>query len=525
MPMRWILPWFAVPLFLGLALATDPVRNSQPARAGLDRTEAQRYAIQLQEILVRVMQRYVRPVECEELANAAVKGLYEAAPAPVPANLQAQVNAAAKEGRLISFFVQTREALGDADGLRGQRAIVASIQGMTKALDQFCALVPAEDGLRATVAENAYGIGLEFSEPASAGALIVKSVALGSPAQRAGIRPGDQITHVNGQPADKSASARAVGTEETRFVLRVTRPGSSRARSVDLRSESFRRESVAGVSRRTDNSWEFFIAPKDKIAQVRILSFDANASEELPQILHELLAANMRGLILDLRWCPGGYLDDSRTVAAVFLGSYNPAFFVLPAPGNWMAVADAHLDNHCKNASVWYRDGRPDPGTKRVDVDFIGIPMVILVNAETSGGAELVAAVLQDNHRAMIVGQRTRGKGSVQQPFKLGGEDVSMPLTIPIPSMKLNLSTGLLIRPSGKNLNRYPDSKPSDDWGVRPDPGLEFRLSPDLDHRLRDWWQAQNLRPGSSNESLPLDDPTNDPQRQAAIDLLLRALR
>src|SRR5207302_3156936 len=87
------------------------------------------------------------------------------------------------------------------------------------------------------------------------------------------------------------------------------------------------------------------------------------------------------------------------------------------------------------------------------------------------------------------------------------------------------LSTGMLIRPSGRNLHRFADSKPADDWGVRPDPKLVLPLSPEFVRQLRDWWQLQDLRPGTSNECLPLDDPVTDPQRQAVLQVLIDLLR
>src|SRR5262249_34500832 len=78
-------------------------------------------------------------------------------------------------------------------------------------------------------------------------------------------------------------------------------------------------------------------------------------------------------------------------------------------------------------------------------------------------------------------------------------------------------TSGTFVRPSGKNLHRFPNLTAADDWGVRPDPALEFRVSPEMSRQLRDWWQQQSLRPGSSNEALPLDDPTSDPQRLEAL--------
>jgi carboxyl-terminal processing protease len=140
-------------------------------------------------------------------------------------------------------------------------------------------------------------------------------------------------------------------------------------------------------------------------------------------------------------------------------------------------------------------------------------PVVVLVNGETSGGGELIAAALKDHGRARVAGQRSLGKASVQGTLTWAAAGLGMRLT-----------RGTFYRPSGKNLHRFPDSKETDDWGVRPDPDLEMRLSADLSRQLKQWWLWQTLRPGSSHESLPLDDPENDPQRQTALAALLRQL-
>src|SRR5262249_42546930 len=118
-------------------------------------------------------------------------------------------------------------------------------------------------------------------------------------------------------------------------------------------------------------------------------------------------------------------------------------------------------------------------------------------------------AALQDNNRAVVAGQRTLGKASVQSMMAL-----------PAGGMGFKLTTGTFQRPNGKNLHRFPDSKPSDDWGVIPDSKYEFRVSADLSRKLQEWWLLQTLRPGSSNEALPLDDPVADPQQQAALKML-----
>src|SRR5262249_26142551 len=130
------------------------------------------------------------------------------------------------------------------------------------------------------------------------------------------------------------------------------------------------------------------------------------------------------------------------------------------------------------------------------------------------GGAELIAAALQDNHRAVVAGQRTVGKATIQNVVNL-----------PIAGSALKLTTGTFGRPSGKNIHRLPESRIDDDCGILPDARLEFRLSPELGRRLRDWWMLQTLRPGPANDSLPLDDPNADPQRQAAIKALCKLVK
>jgi C-terminal processing protease CtpA/Prc len=199
---------------------------------------------------------------------------------------------------------------------------------------------------------------------------------------------------------------------------------------------------------------------------------------------------------------------------------------MFPTPANsGLVQVEQHFENHAGSASVHYRsEVREEPLAYG---DHIGFPMIVLVNGETSGGAELVAAVLQDNHRALVAGQRTRGKGSIQEPLPLFGQDArnTLHMAARIENTKIKLTTGFLFRPSGKKMNRFANCRPEDDWGVRPDPALEFRISGELNKQLKEWWQLQDLRPGSSAEGLPLDDLLTDPQRDSAVRVLREMLR
>ena len=325
-------------------------------------------------------------------------------------------------------------------------------------------------------------------------------VHAGGPAQRAGLRPRDVITHVDGLPTEKAAPPSLLalrsqaapdglsllarpGTVEPPQApdkVRITyrRPGGE-ARTVELCRERHRPEAVQGVRRLDDNRWDYLLDAKAKVAHVRLLSLCRGASDELREVLTQLRDLKVRGLILDLRWCPGGYLNEAVEAAELFLGE---------------AIV----------ATVKSRGKDTPPFRSTAEGGkFRDVPMVVLVNAETSGGAELIAAALQDHKRARVVGQRTLGKASVQTPITVGLDGIGFKLT-----------SGTFMRPGGGNLHRFPEDSTSAVWGVLPD--VDARLSQELGRRLKEQWQAFSLRPAGATERLALDDPQADPQQRAA---------
>src|SRR5262249_23822343 len=238
--------------------------------------------------------------------------------------------------------------------------------------------------------------------------------------------------------------------------------------------ERFRSECVLGSRRRTNNSWEYFIDRKNGIAHVRITSLCRGTGTDLREVMDGLLADGLHGLVLDLRWCPGGYLNEAVDVAGLFLGDESIA----------TVKGRGREDSVYRGASAAL---------------CMTLPLVVLVNNETSGGAELIAAALQDHKRARIVGQRTLGKARVQTPLSIGLDGVGFKLT-----------TGTFVRPGGKNLHRFPESQTRDDWGVIPDE--DCRVSAALAAKLKQDWLLWSLRPPRSMDRLALDDPMSDPQ-------------
>jgi carboxyl-terminal processing protease len=490
-----------------LALAT-PLPDTAPPKPKLPedgRSEAL-FACQVLDLCNQVNANYVRPVTRIQLLKTALAGLYEAARLPVPPRLVAEIETTVTDQQLGVLINRVRTEVAGAEDLEGRNPLVICCQAVAHSLDPHSVVVTGEEQRRSLgLEQEGLGVGLEVTEHHGGPFAVVKTVHPGSPAQRAGLRPGDRITRFNGHamteltddlifrllnpdPFTMDPLVPSPAAPET-IVLTYERPGRPLTTTLTLRTERFQVEYVQGVAREDNHNWNFMADAHGGLAHVRLASLGKGSACELGDALARLQEDGMHGLILDLRWCPGGYLDEAVTVASLFLRDG-----VIARVKMRVREVEAH---ECKT---------PGP--------FATLPLVVLVNGETSGGAELIAAALQDHHRAIIVGQRTLGKASVQTPLHLNVSQVG-----------LRLTTGTFLRPSGKNLNRFPDSKDDDDWGVHPDGDHECRVSADLSRTLRQWWLLQTLRPGGSMERLPLDDPTGDPQRQAALEALGECLQ
>jgi carboxyl-terminal processing protease len=517
-----------------LVLGDPPAKQSttRPDKAekpqAINRQEAGLFATQLRELSNLICQRYARPVSRERLIRVGLRGLYKSAGQSMPSLVSGLLHQAMKdEPELHRYLTAIRQNLGDPEAIRGQKAIRSSLLSMIQSLDSYCALVTNSQLQADETDGECQGFGFDLEEAGSANQLKIKAVRLGGPAQKAGLRPGDLISSVDGLPlAAATINQPNGGSRSNSLRLTVRRGGQATTSEITLKSAHFSSETVLGSVRRPENTWDYFLDQEQGIAHVRLARLGRGTADELAQTVETLQAAGMRALILDLRWCPGGYLSSSCRVAGLFLGDYGLPFLFFPTPANWpTAMADLVLDRHSSNATVTYRDGSSMQGDALGAGGYTQFPMIVLVNDETSGGAELVAAVLQDNRRALIAGRRTRGKASVQALIPLSNRDSRQPLTVQFPDLSLKLTTGFMTRPSGKSMNRLPTSRRRDDWGVRPDPGLEIRVSPEFSKQLKEWWLLLDLRPGTSAEGLPLDDPWADPQRRAALQYLREILR
>ncbi|MBN9519114.1 S41 family peptidase [bacterium] len=319
-----------------------------------------------------------------------------------------------------------------------------------------------------TTSEGSFGgVGITLGYDAKK-QLKVDSPMPGTPAYNAGVVAGDLIVKVEGESTDgwtiETAKKKITGPVNTPVTLTLRRDGKGEF-PVTLARGRIEMHPVGGVARQKADplKWDWFVDPQAKIALVRISTFSELTSKELRAAVTEIEAAGGRGLILDLRDNPGGLLSEAVAVADMFLPG-----------GRIVATRDRRGNERAFDAK---RDGtvfQPTPDNPR--------PIVVLVNRNSASASEIVAAALADHNRALVVGERTFGKGSVQKLLRLPHAD---------PPAAVKLTTETYWRPSGKNIHRYPDAKEADDWGVRPSPGLEVPTTEE--ERLRYAVEARRL--------------------------------
>jgi carboxyl-terminal processing protease len=317
-----------------------------------------------------------------------------------------------------------------------EQVLHGALKGMVEALnDPFSEFVPAQQlaDLERQIDGKLTGIGaqLELRE----GQLTVVTPLEGSPALKAGIRPGDAILEIDTQPTRDLAMAdavkRIVGENGTKVVLKIRRASGE---NVDLNIERgpIVLRSVKGFARGSEHSWEFMFDREQKIGYVAVSQFGPGTPDELKKVITDLQKSGLNGLILDIRFSPGGLLQAAHEVAELFLGEATVV-------------------------TIRGRDGKEQAmksdGKKKLG-DF---PLVVLVNEQTASAAEVLAGALKDNKRALLVGTRTFGKGSVQSLIKLDNGIGAIRLT-----------TSFYRSPSGRNIDRLPGEK---EWGVDPSDG------------------------------------------------------
>lgn len=377
----------------------------------------------------------------------------------------------------------------------------AAVAGVFSRLDEHSEFVAGDrrQELESRLDQEFGGVGLELAESPEPREISVLSPLVGSPAWHAGIAAGDRIGAIDGVPTRQmtvdEASRRLRGRPGTSVVVTII-PAAGRAedpaaaRDVSLVREMVKTESVLGDRRRPDGSWEWMAEGESPgCFLVRITSFGERTPAELRRALDAIESrlaegADADAILLDLRGNGGGLLS-----AAV-------------------EVCDLFLDDGVIVSTRGRRDGTAEGDGAVRDVRRAtrgaavpGLRMAVLVDGLTASAAEVVAACLQDHGRAVVVGSRTFGKGTVQSILPLSDG-----------SGLVKLTTSEYLRPSRVTIHRRADDGSRDAWGVSPDPGCELTATRRQIESFETWRRRRDAVPAKGSTA-----DGDEPRSQAVL--------
>jgi carboxyl-terminal processing protease len=289
-----------------------------------------------------------------------------------------------------------RQDYVDASKIGYRDLTYSALRGMLGSLDPHSQFMEPTDfrEMQNETRSEFGGLGIVVST--KDGVLTVVSPMEDSPGFRAGISPGDQILRINGTTTEKMSLQDAInllrGDPGQKVTLTVFRPSSKETRDYALQREIIKVASVKDA-KILDQS----VTGNFKIGYVRITQFNEPTAQELDQKLSELQAKGMQALVVDLRYNPGGLLTSAVDVSGLFL------------PARTMVVYTEGRDASQRREYFTSKSERPRPN----------FPMVLLVNSGSASGSEILAGALKDLNRAILVGDTTFGKGSVQSVIQL----------------------------------------------------------------------------------------------------------
>lgn len=295
----------------------------------------------------------------------------------------------------FSLFWETyhklQEKFVEKERIETSKILYGAISGMVKSLeDPYTIFLPPEETKRfeEDVKGVFEGVGIEIG--IKKGQLQVISPLEGTPAQRAGLRPGDKIIKINDTVTQDLTVDEAVnlirGPKGTEVVLTIFREEWGKSKEIKLIREVIQIPSL---------KWEL---KEGDIAYIKLYHFSENAGVDFKEAAVKILQSPAKKIILDLRNNPGGYLEIAQDIAGWFLER-----------GEIVVIEDFGG----KREQKIYRSAGPGR--------FLEYPMVILVNQGSASGAEILAGALRDNRGIPLVGEKSFGKGSVQELEKLSG--------------------------------------------------------------------------------------------------------
>ncbi|MFO0929557.1 MAG: S41 family peptidase [Gemmataceae bacterium] len=416
----------------------------------LKQTEANLFALKVLEATELIKEDYVRDVNQGQMVEWAIRELYSTIEEKLPAKIEEALKTvrALRLTGLRDLLVEARMHLGKREDLDTQKDLNITLQRMLHKLDPHTTYIDPETKKKFDdeIAGNFTGIGIQIRKDAATDELLVVTPIKGSPAYKKGLQAGDRVSKIirevdsDGNPLNPTevidtkglALNKAVklilGQPDTKVKLLIKREGVEKPFEVEITRGRVEIESVLGAARKSDDGWDYVIDHKHQIGYIRLSSFARNSFRDMEAVMKELRAQGVKGMILDLRFNPGGLLDIAIKISDLFI---DDGLIVSVRPRGGATRETRFNGRH--NGSL---------------LDF---PMVCLVNGYSASGSEIVSAALQDHNRAVIIGERSYGKGSVQNIKDFEVVDAKTGET---KKAEIKLTTASFWRPNGKNLEQ-----------------------------------------------------------------------
>jgi C-terminal peptidase prc len=436
------------------------------------RTEALSFARKVMEALDIVSKEYVRDVEITQLTDWAIRELYSTIEERIPDALEEKLKSIKemKDGALLLLVAEARQALGLREDLENLKDLTITLQRALGKLDPHTTYFDPEttERMRKDIESRFTGIGVQIRKDLATDQLLVVTPIMGSPAYKSGLWAGDIVTRIKRDadsfgkpltdPKEKDIPTKGLalnnavkiiqGQAGSKVVLTIKREGRDEEFDISITRGEIEVESVLGAKRKDDDTWDYLIDHANKIGYIRLTSFARTSARDIQRVMKELVEKHqIKGFVLDLRFNPGGLLDAANQITDLYIGD-GTIVSIRPRPDEAGRIREK------KFRGQW-------------DGSYLGFPMVCLVNGYSASGSEIVSAALQDHERARIFGERSYGKGSVQNLLDF---DIYDPQTFKKLKAEIKLTTATFWRPSGKNLNKASTSgKDEDTWGVTPD--------------------------------------------------------
>jgi len=469
--------------------------------------DAESFARKVNEAIGIVTEVYIKETVANDLATAAIRGIFRRTEEPLPPELEASLKdvKTLNEAKRIELLRDARLRLGKREDLDDNKDADIAILMLMAGLDPYTVYYDKETVRRMQSALRGRfpGVGIQIRRDAVHNALLVVSPIKGSPAFEGGIQAGDLIVRVvrsvdsvTGEPLVEGAQrefstkdmkvedaiAVITGKPKSPITLVIDRGG--KELTFDLKRDWVNVETVLGVKRDKNADWDFTIDEKNKLGYIRLTQFTQSTSSEMRTAISDLKKKGLNGLVLDLRGNGGGYLTSAVGISEQFVGK-EKIVEVRPRVGR----------------------ARPYRGDKEGDKSF---DLVVLINGSSASASEIVAACVQDHERAVIVGDRSYGKGSVQDvlPFSDTGGEIKLTIARYFP-------------PSGRNIDKLASEqdKSITEWGVSPDKGFEVKLTREEQTELDTLMRDLEIIPNATGKKLQVDE-AKDKQLKAALDYL-----